>query len=39
MARAGVCSGRASASSGALAMLGGAGKLRSRGLTDGELTE
>lgn len=37
MARAGVCSGGASASGGALGLLGGARKLRSRGLTDREL--
>lgn len=39
MARAGVCSGGASASGRAGALLGGAGKLSSRGLTDGELKE
>lgn len=37
MARAAGCSGGASASGGALALLGGARKLSGRGLTDSEL--
>lgn len=39
MACAGVCSGGASASGGAGALLGGARKLSGRGLTDSELKE